>query len=104
MLNLREKEAKIIELSKEPEFRVIETSSKKEESNQTDESQAEMLTNDVDVVKTNLNLTNKCSHLEAQLKYCHEKCENVVLKLNQLKKQNESLNTKIKSIKSMIYI
>lgn len=43
------------------------------------------------------------TNLESQLKYCHEKCENVVQKLTQLKKQNESLNSKIKSIKSMIY-
>jgi chromosome segregation ATPase len=100
---IKEKESKIIELNKSS-FNFVEYSLKKEESNQTDEVQTELLTNDVDVVKTNLNLTNKCSHLEAQLKYCHEKCENVVLKLNQLKKQNESLNTKIKSIKSMIYI
>jgi chromosome segregation ATPase len=49
------------------------------------------------------NLKSKCTYLESQLKYCHEKCEKVVAKLNQLKKQNESLNTKIKSIKSMMY-
>ena len=74
---------------------------------------------DVDLNESNLNVSltsetpkqsmsvssNKCcSHLEAQLKYCHEKCEKVVLKLNQLKKQNENLNMKIKSIKSMAFI
>jgi chromosome segregation ATPase len=52
----------------------------------------------------NLNLTNKCTNLEAQLKYCHEKCEKVVLKLNELKRQNESLNSKIKSIKAMAFV
>lgn len=40
--------------------------------------------------------------LEAQLKFCHKKCETVVEKLNLLKKQNETLNSKIKSFKSMI--
>lgn len=42
------------------------------------------------------------SNLENQLKFCHEKCEKVVAKLSLLRKQNESLNSKIKTIKSMI--
>ncbi|RNA23606.1 hypothetical protein BpHYR1_016788, partial [Brachionus plicatilis] len=42
------------------------------------------------------------SNLENQLKFCHEKCEKVVAKLGLLRKQNESLNSKIKTIKSMI--
>ncbi len=46
--------------------------------------------------------SSKYNHLEAQLKYCSEKCEKVVAKLNQLKSHNESLNNKIKSIKSMV--
>lgn len=37
---------------------------------------------------------------ETQLKHCHEKCETVVEKLNLLKKQNEALNSKIKSFKA----
>jgi hypothetical protein len=45
---------------------------------------------------------DRVAHLEEQLKYCHEKCEKVVGKLNQLKKQNETLNMKIKSFKSMM--
>lgn len=40
--------------------------------------------------------------LESQLKTCHKKCEAVVEKLNLLKKHNETLSTKLKSIKSMI--
>ena len=43
-------------------------------------------------------------NLEAQLKYCHEECEKVVLKLRQLKRHNESLNNKIKSIKSSMVV
>ena len=54
---------------------------------------------------SNTNISNRSSsNLEAQLKYCHEKCENVVVKLSQLKKQNESLNNKIKSIKSSMVV
>lgn len=43
-------------------------------------------------------------NLEAQLRYCHEECEKVVVKLRQLKTQNESLNNKIKSIKSSMVV
>lgn len=43
-------------------------------------------------------------NLEAQLKYCHEECEKVVLKLRLLKRHNESLNNKIKSIKSSMVV
>jgi chromosome segregation ATPase len=46
--------------------------------------------------------TRSSSQLENQLKFCHEKCETVVEKLNLLKKQNETLNSKIKSFKAMI--
>ena len=48
--------------------------------------------------------SNKCSHLEAQLKFCHEKCKLVVDKLMQLKQQNESLNIQIKSIRTKVVV
>ena len=48
--------------------------------------------------------SNKCSHLEAQLKFCHEKCKLVVDKLMQLKQQNESLNIQIKSIRTKMVV
>ena len=51
---------------------------------------------------TSATSTRSSSQLESQLKFCHEKCETVVEKLNLLKKQNETLNSKIKSFKAMI--
>ena len=44
------------------------------------------------------------AYLKAQLKYCHEECEKVVLKLSQLKQHNESFNNKIKSLKSSMVV
>ncbi len=40
--------------------------------------------------------------LEAQLNFCREKCESVMSKMANLKAQNDTLNRKIKSIKSLM--
>jgi hypothetical protein len=48
--------------------------------------------------------TDSPVNLEAQLKFCHDECEKVVVKLLQLKTQNETLNNKIKSIKSSMIV
>ncbi len=94
--DIKEREEKIADLSMRDESLLQKSVSFDTSVNETSLSESDNM--------QNLSLTNKCSHLEAQLKYCHEKCEKVVLKLNQLKKQNESLNSKIKSIKSMAFV
>ena len=94
--DIREREEKIADLSMRDESLLQKSVSFDTSVNETPLIESDNM--------QNLSLTNKCSHLEAQLKYCHEKCEKVVLKLNQLKKQNESLNSKIKSIKSMAFV
>ena len=92
---LKEKETKLADAIFREDSILVKSSSFATDLNESNASESNV---------QNMSLTSKCSHLEAQLKYCHEKCEKVVLKLNQLKKQNESLNTKIKSIKSMAFV
>jgi hypothetical protein len=108
-LSYEEKLSKLMEDIREREEKIADISMTRDESLLQKNASFEINLNESTMsenndAKQNMNLTNKCSHLEAQLKYCHEKCEKVVLKLNQLKKQNESLNNKIKSIKSMAFV
>ena len=54
------------------------------------------------------NLNSRCmtpvknAALEAQLNFCREKCESVMAKMASLKAQNDAMNRKMKSIKSLM--
>lgn len=70
-------------------------------------SSASHINDDTDMsTNTSLNgsfvYSNRNSTLETQLGFCREKTDNIVAKLGLLKKQNETLNSKIQLIKSLM--